>query len=393
MKIYIIGLGMGTENTLTIEAKNAIESSDIVIGSERLVKNYKNSFCAYKPQDIKNYIDNCNYEIISVLFSGDTGFYSGAEKLTKLLSGYDVSIISGISSYTYFCGKLGIQWQDVRPFSLHGRTCNYIHHIKTNRYCFFLTGRSTDIEVMQKKLCNYNMENVILYVGENLSYESEKISRISPRDNVSFGELAVVITENPTPKQCYTGIIDDSLFIRDKVPMTKSAVRSLSVSLLGLEKNSVIYDVGAGTGSVSVEMALASPESTVYAIEKDSLAIDLIQKNKKAFAADNIVVIKGEAPWFFDQLPAPTHVFIGGSGGKFKSVTDIIFQKNPRAVIVANAVSLETVGEITKYIEDNNIKEDIMQIQVSNAIKAGSHRLMKGENPIYIFRLRKEDNI
>ncbi len=167
--------------------------------------------------------------------------------------------------------------------------------------------------------------------------------------------------------------------------MTKEEIRTVSLSKLGLKKDSVCYDIGAGTGSVAVEMAVRMPEGKVYAIEKKPLAVELLKKNKIKFAADNLEIVEGEAPFAMEGLQPPTHVFIGGSSGKMKEIMELLLEKNPEVRIVINCIALETVSETLHCLKALPVEDtEIVQAAVSRAKKAGNYHMMTGENPITI---------
>ncbi len=183
----------------------------------------------------------------------------------------------------------------------------------------------------------------------------------------------------------YAGI-KDSEFIRGKVPMTKEEIRILSIAKLQLAGDSVLYDIGAGTGSVSVEAALQHSKGIVYAIERNAAGIDLIRANRDKFKISNMEVVEGEAPECLDGLPAPTHVFIGGSGGRLIEIIRAVREQNNAARFVVNAVTLETIGELRKirdvFPEYSNM--EIVQIGVSRSKEMGGYHMMCAENPVYI---------
>ncbi len=187
-------------------------------------------------------------------------------------------------------------------------------------------------------------------------------------------------------------IIKDDEFERDKVPMTKSSVRHLSIIRLGLTNDSVLYDIGSGTGSIAIEAAGLSHNIKVIAIEKKEEAISLIEKNKVKFNRDNVHIVSGTAPGIMkddDTLPVPTHAFIGGSSGNMRDIMECLYNKNPRIKIVCNAISLETVSELTslikEYEEDCRIEDLIIEgVSVSRSKSIGNYHMMMGENPVYI---------
>ncbi len=178
----------------------------------------------------------------------------------------------------------------------------------------------------------------------------------------------------------------DESFIRGDVPMTKSEVRAVSVSKLELTGDSVLYDIGAGTGSVSVEASFMIPDGKVYAVEKDPEALRLIIENKDRFRAENISVIEGEAPDAFKDLPVPTHAFIGGSGGKLDEIIEELFKKNPDIRIVINVITLESLSNVLDIIKRSGRDAEIVMLQVSRSKVMGSDsfHLMQGLNPVYV---------
>lgn len=176
----------------------------------------------------------------------------------------------------------------------------------------------------------------------------------------------------------------DEWFIRGKVPMTKSEVRAVSISKLELHPDSILYDIGAGTGSVAVEAAGFLPKGQVYAVEKKPEAVALIITNKEKFGADQINVIEGSAPDVLLGLPCPTHAFIGGSTGTMGEIIDILTEKNPRIRIVINIIALETLSQAMEALKIRGIDAEIVSMQTARAKKAGAYHLMEGQNPVYI---------
>lgn len=170
----------------------------------------------------------------------------------------------------------------------------------------------------------------------------------------------------------------DEVFIRGKVPMTKEEVRCVSIAKLAPEKDSIIYDIGAGTGSVSIEMALAYPEGKIYAIERNPEGIELIKQNIGKFDVKNIEIVEGTAPDCLKGLPAPTHVFMGGTGGGLKDIVEAVRKMNPDTRFVMNIITPETLAESLGFAEE------IVQMQISRARVAGAYHLMTAENPVYI---------
>ncbi len=398
-QLYLVGIGMGNEKNRTVEAEQICQSADLLIGARRMLQSVKTEgkavFESYKPDEIAAYLaEHPQYETAAVLLSGDIGFYSGAKKLydaierTEGLEQMEIYPVSGISSVVYFCGKLGVSWEDVHLLSLHGRKQNLIDAVKYHEKVFVLCGEKDGIPKICCKLKEYGLGDVKVAVGTDLSYEQERIVQGTAESLMKedFAPLSVLLICNPDVKKRIGHGLDDDLFLRGKVPMTKSEVRSISLSKLRLHKDAVVWDVGAGTGSVSIEAASLAKDGVVYAIEKKDEAIDLLEQNKRKFGTDNLEIIKGLAPEALEGLPAPTHAFIGGSSGNLKEILEVLLEQNPRVRVVINAIALETVAEAMQCLKSMAFTDvDIAQVSVAKGKKLGSYEMMMGQNPVYIF--------
>ena len=305
---------MGRRETLTQEAADAIYSADCLIGARRLIASFEDAKAEKYTmitagQIAKTIQDNPQYEKVAVLMSGDVGFYSGAKSLIEELDDCDIKCICGVGSLQYLCAKLLTNWDDAKVISLHGREDNLCAAVMTHSKTFVLTGGNHTIAAICSELCRYGLSDVMVSVGENLSYENERIvtAKASDLTDSHFDNLSVMLVINPSPlkKKYDVPGLPDEAFLRAEVPMTKSEIRSVSISKLRLKQTDIVYDIGAGTGSVSVEAALVCTKGTVFAIEKNKQAIDLIQRNSQKFGTKNMRVIEGLAPEALSDLPIP----------------------------------------------------------------------------------------
>ena len=405
--ISLVGIGPGKKDCITEEVRQAISRGEILFGAERMIRNYRGSHRCYPYYLARDVVPLIKDELparVAILFSGDSGFYSGAEKmkrdLTVLLdeAGIDgnISILPGISSLSYFAAKIGVSYSDSLITSLHGKSADQsrikdlLKEIKKRPKVFTLLSGKSDISLLAERLTASGLGDAKLTIGYNLSYEDECVLSVNAAAASELARLEeglyVMLIENPLcEKQRLIPTIPDEEFIRERVPMTKAAVRHLSVMRLDLREGDVLYDVGAGTGSIGIEAALLDETLTVYAIEKKEEAINLIHKNKEKFRAHNLIPIRGDAPAAFENLEPPTHAFIGGSSGNMASILETLKKMNPRTRIVINAVSLETISEVTDYIKKEKVSNLLMeQVAVSNIREMGSYHLMNAENPILI---------
>ncbi len=393
MKVYIVGIGMGNPDTLTVGAKNAIENSDLLIGATRLLESFDYVTCEkldlIKSSDIVEALASAACDQVSILMSGDVGFYSGATALYDKLGDYEIEVIPGISSLVYFCAKLHTTWQDATLVSAHGREHDAVGAIQSSAKTFCITGGKTKVDDICRSLVERGLGDVRVAAGERLSYDNERIVEGTAAElaEMAFENLTVMLAVNPRPvtRAFAAPSLADGDFLRGKAPMTKEEVRALVISKLHIAPNHTVWDVGAGTGSVSVEAALAASRGTVCAIERNADAIELMRKNREAFGLTNLVVVEGEAPAALVDLPAPDRVFIGGSAGNLDAIIETALSANPRARICVTAITLETLSSMLECLRSRGIEDaDIVQVSVARADKVGSYHLMRAENPIYI---------
>ena len=438
MNIRLIGVGMGAEKTLTVEAKHFIESSDIILGAERIIAPFEAKIEKkpyYLAKDIIPYLKKTNGQNISILLSGDSGFYSGCEKLYKALQeaveegslNANIEIIPGISSVSYLASKLGQSWSDAKILSIHGRRDvtawkgELKYTVRHNYKTFILLSGVKNLNDIIGILKNDGLENCRLFAGYQMSYDNEKIIEIdileagditdrgtSSESNIAHSNyidandkikkvktdevnaledgLYTCLIINPEYKDIsFSSYIADSEFERGNVPMTKEEIRSLSIAKLNLDENSVVYDIGSGTGSIAVQIGSMSDKIKVYAIERKKEAVDLIRKNCEKFDIDNVEIIEGFAPECLEGLVAPTHAFIGGSGGHMKEILTKLFEKNPHMSVVINAVSTETMQQCMELEKVFKLWDfSMVQLAVTRLNHVGEHHLLKSENPIWI---------
>ena len=391
MKVYLIGVGMGNPETMTVGALEAIKACPVLVGARRLLEPWTESHdCVplIAGADIAEYIGKVQEGPVGVLLSGDTGFYSGAKRLWTLLLDHEVITIPGISSMSYLSAKLHVDWQDVKIVSAHGRSHNVVGEIQRNERTFALTGGNTKAQDICRELTDRGLGNVKVSVGERLSYSDERVVTGTAAElaEQEFEDLSVLLAENPDPvvrPWNGSGLPDDA-FLRGDVPMTKEEVRTLALSKLRLNEDSVVWDVGAGTGSVSIECALSCPAGRVFAVEKKEEALVLLEENKERFHAANLSIVGGTAPEALKDLPAPDRVFIGGTSGELGEILDVIFDKNPAARVVCTAVTLETVAEAARLFAHLE-GADMVQVSATRTRSAGRYHLMDAQNPVWIF--------
>lgn len=386
-QLTIIAVGVGPDS-VTPSARRAIESAQVLFGAPRLLSEWnavqKTAYPYYTAAKILPVINSSDADRFALLVSGDVGFYSAAASLCQELPGVHVRMEPGISSLHYFFARLGRPWQNAATVSCHGRRANLVDTVRRSSATFVLTGGN--VPELGNALCQAGFGGLAVTVGQRLGLDGESITRhtASELPSLTTDPLTVLLIDNPSPDaSCPTGI-DDAAFIRGQVPMTKSAVRAVTMSKLRLGPGAICCDVGAGTGSVTVEMALSAWRGHVYAIDKAPAAIDLIKQNCAAFHIGNVTPILGDALEQFTALPPMDAVFIGGSSGEMEALIAAAVAKNPAVRIVVNAIALETVQQALAAFSAQGIEPEIVQLSWAETRAVGRVHMLTAQNPIFI---------
>jgi precorrin-6Y C5,15-methyltransferase (decarboxylating) len=399
-KLVILGTGMGPDS-LSAEGRSALAEAELWFGAPRLLELFQGLFAGtappvlfpfYRAEQIIETLEGRTENTIAVLVSGDTGFYSAAAGLYGALQNYQqtgapsltIRMLPGISSVSAFFARLGLPWQDAALLSFHGRDAAALTGtVRRNRHTFCLTG--SNAADVGEALCRAGYGALPVHTGENLGSPGERVRTITAEElsRLELAPLSVLVIVNNESDDSVRFGLKDALFDRDEdIPMTKSEIRGLSLSGLGLRPGDICYDIGAGTGSVAVEMALAAYRGRVYAIERHAGALPLIARNLRRFHLGNVVVVEGAAPDALEGLPPPDAAFIGGSGGRLGAIVSLLRSKNPRVRMVITAITLETAAAALAALPD----AELTQIFAARSKKAGGSRLLMAQNPVMIIR-------
>lgn len=306
------------------------------------------------------------------------------EKLEAL--GVRARVLPGLSSIQLLAAALGRPWQGWNLVSAHGRTCDPVAECMQGRPTFFLTGGSEDPATLCAQLAAEGFGDVQGVVGQCLGTPEEKLFRGSVKELAAgrFNSLSVLLVEAVEGLPRRAPGLPDEAFERGDVPMTKQEVRAAVLAKLAVRPEDILWDVGAGTGSVSVELALAAPRGRVYAVECRPEGCALIKANREKFRTRNLVLVEGLAPDALSDLPAPDAVFIGGSKGSLAAILDAALDKNPDARICVSAIALETLSAAVTALTAKGRTVQVSQIAVSRAKAVGGLHLMMAQNPIYL---------
>lgn len=385
----IIGTGSGQPEDLTRQARDAMACAGLLLSTDRLAENLSGlgNIETCPTGKLAERALAADVQRVGILVSGDAGFFSAAKALSGKLAAYgEVEVLCGLSSMQMLCARLGITYEDAVWLSLHGRKGNLLGAVSYNRKVFALTGGDQNAQKLCQSLVDAGLGHVRVSRGENLGAAEEQVLTGTAAELAEkpCGSLAVLLIENDQPGDP-TLPIRDSDMERGNVPMTKQEARWAAVNLLDLRAGDIVYDVGAGTGSVSMEMARRVPRGVVYAIERGTEGIALIDRNRKALGCYNVLPVQGEVPAAMENLPTPDAAFIGGSGGTLFETLSILKERNPKIRVVVTAVSLETLSDAQIALSTLEFEHiAISQISAVRGQKADGSTPLKANNPIFL---------
>ena len=417
-QVSIVGIGPGETSQLTFAAGQCIAEAELIVGASRM-NAFAEAFlrelgltvpptvASYKPEEIARLVAESRAERIVLLCSGDTGFFSVTKKLRCALADAGLRepvVLPGISSKSCLAARLGFSAEAVPDLRLHGKKDAVLPvFLRARRVFVILEGGAqlSELRTLASALCRAGAGEAEFHFGVNLSLPDETLFSCSAaelREGALEAEFAalpphalvclyLVLPDSCKARPLAPGIPDDC-FVREKTPLTKRQIRAAAISLLGVQEDSICYDIGSGTGGMTAELAMAAPRGSVYAVECDADAFSLTGKNMERFALSQVEQVFGHAPEALGNLPAPDCVFVGGSTGKIGEIFGAVFAKNPAARVVATAVSLETVSELSSLsaaYEREGYRTQCLQLSAAETKKMGRYHLLFGQNPTLLF--------
>ena len=342
----------------------------------------------------------------------------------------DVRVIPGISSASYLAARLARPWQDWRFASAHGVACDIVAEAERAGELFLATSGGEDPSRLSGELVQSGFGDARVTVAERLSYPDERITCATASEiaGQTFDDLNVMLIEpaggagspagSSATSEAPAGAsapaaassaadsagasraassrwpyassgIPDELFIRGDVPMTKQEVRAVALAKLRLTATDTVWDVGAGTGSVSIEAALVARAGSVWAVERNAAGVRLIRENADAFGCGNVHAVPGVAPEALAKLPVPDAVFVGGSAGELPFIVEAALEKNSQVRLCVPCVTVETLTEACALLSGSRFKGfEACQVSAARAEAVGLHHLMKAQNPVFLVSAR-----
>ncbi|MCK5312721.1 MAG: precorrin-6y C5,15-methyltransferase (decarboxylating) subunit CbiE [Desulfobacteraceae bacterium] len=410
--VKIIGIGLSPDD-ITVKQEKIINNANLLIGGTEQLKVFKN--LNTKKLEIKNNLSfiveniqkDMNSSNIVVLASGDPLFYGIGSYLIKKIGKENVKIYSNVSSVAKAFSKINEPWQNAQLLSLHGDRSKNILKIfgsgivsGKKMFCL-LTDKKKDPAWIAQKIIDKKDLSFTMCVLERLETKEEKITWFEDltkiKENKFLHPNIVILKKTPSSpdssniNQIYIGMEDHNFFC-EKGLITKSEIRSIVLSKLNfVSKSHIFWDLGAGSGSVSIEASSLIPKGSVYAVEKNTDRINLIKSNISHFNTQNIKVIHAQLPDGLEKMPNPDRIFIGGGGKDLKTITEYAINKLLKnGIIVVNTVLIQNLESVATLMKDMGLKTKSISVQISRSKSMPYGDRFESLNPVWIIFGKKD---
>lgn len=408
--VHVVGIGLDGAAGLTETVRQIVQQATLLVGSDRLLSYFPNhpaSRLVLKDfiqaiREIRHQLatDDANPCIV-VLASGDPLFFGLGRLLLEELPPEQLSFHPHLSSVQLAFHRIKVPWQDARAISIHGRSMESLTVTLQQgvEKIAVLTDGTNSPGAIARLLMALNLSSHYeFWVCENLGGSEERVQSLPLNDALhkTFAPLNVVVLLRKSepdnqPLEVDSlpllGLSDDMFLSFSDRPglMTKREIRLLVLGELALQPGLTIWDIGAGTGSVAIEMARLSGTSQVYAIEKTAIGSTLIEQNCRRFHINNVISMRGTAPEILQHLPAPHRVFIGGSGGNLSAILDTCnLRLLPGGIIVFALATLEHLNAALDWLNNRHWQYRLLQVQIARSVPVGDLTRFTPLNPVTI---------
>ena len=394
--IHVIGAGVEGQEGFSGRALELIDQADLLIGAERLLALFPDfageTFAV--GSDLSGVLPRLKQAEghVVILSSGDPLFFGLGRDLLRNLPKDDIEFVPNVSSVQYAFAKIREPWDDAIFVSAAGRGLkSAVDQIVAHDKAALLTDEINTPRAIARELIERGRDGYAVYLCENLGAAEEKITHCDLRKlleiDVAALNLLILIKEYEAGGEGVgpgLGIPDDE-FASVKKLITREEVRAVSLAKLRLRHDMVLWDIGAGSGSVSIEADHLLPNGKVFAVERNPQCVDHLKQNLKKFNSRNVTLVEDQAPACLDELPDPDRVFVGGSGGHLWAILDAAHGRLPTGGrVVLNAVTLDTLTAATEFFENAGYELEVTTVNISRTRPLTDYKMFEAFNPVFV---------
>jgi precorrin-6Y C5,15-methyltransferase (decarboxylating) len=403
--VTVIGIGDDGCQGLSSRAVNAVSRAQILVGGKRHLAFFPQftgeriAITGALGSTLQRISELADEHTICVLASGDPLFFGIGAKVIEAVGGAHVEVLPYPSSIQWAFARIGLAWEDAAFESVHGRKLDgFVSRLKRQRKVACLTDATNTPAVLAQRLLTYGDSKWQAWVCENVGGIEERVRAFSLQELAACEDLSplnllVLLRQPDWQAPSVIPFLHEDHFAKrmpKKGLITKREVRMLSLAALALRPNSVLWDIGAGSGSVSIEGALIAPEGRIYAIEVDPEGVAICKENAVTHGVDNVHVIEGRAPEALAELEIPDAVFIGGSKGSMREIIAVCLERlAPGGRLVVNAITLENISETYAALKEAGLTPEITLLNISRGEPLAHYTRFEALNPIHIFSVQK----
>ena len=399
-KIYLVGAGIEGWEGFGSKALEIIAQAEVMIGHQRHLDIFPDFSGKKMPlgdlPEVLEFLKVTDKRVV-VLASGDPTFFGISRFLLRNLPKERIEIFANVTSMQYAFACIKEPWDDAIFVSVHGRGMHVaVDKIIAAEKACVLTDKVNTPAAIAAELIERGAEGYEAWLCEDLGLATEKFTRTDVRGLLELkpSDLNILIlikTYEPNLVQYPLIGIDDDEFHTSKKLITKQEVRAVTLSKLQLQDDLVLWDIGAGSCSVSIEASNLMPNGRIFAVERNQQCISFINENLKKFCTRNVKLIEAFAPDGLEDLPDPDRVFIGGAGGKLDEIIDAVAQRlKPDGIVVINAVTLDTLSQAVEFLEDHGYTVEATCVNIAKTRKLTEYKMFEAQNPVYVISAWKE---
>jgi precorrin-6Y C5,15-methyltransferase (decarboxylating) len=398
--VTIVGMGMSPAD-LTAAQIEVIASAEVLVGGRRHLAHFAHLGIETQVIDrnLSRLVDYVREAMaqrrVVVLASGDPLYFGIGAYLARSLGPDNVTVLPNVSAPAAAFARLKEPWQGVPVVSLHGREGlrELVEALRRHATVAVYTDPERNPAWLAEQLLQNGFGDAALWVLEQLGAPGESVRRLTPREacDLQFSDPNLVVVKQEAMPQApcaalHLGMAEEA-FDHEQGLITKAEIRAVTLAKLKLSAGQVLWDLGAGSGSVAVEASIFVTGGKIFAVEKQPRRISQIEENRRRFQVPNLEVIAAELPQGLDTLPDPDRVFVGGGGRELENILRICaLRLRPQGVVVVNTVLIESMQTTLAALEAAGLKTELVQIQVSRGAAMPYGQRLAAENPVWIVR-------